>query len=237
MYCCRFGVLLNAHFVSSTIAWSIKLIGKFIPKDKYSLCPFISGVLTYSPLPVGGIEIQQIILLPFVNLNSLPFASGLNPASLVCLSSSLLVDKRSTSTTNLKQPPEAGMSKRLSSSSATLLKSPDKRKSPRLPPSPPSSLLPSYPVLQLNQQKCFVFVCVCVWEYLWMSFFRYCTISEMEQTEWTLTPLLFHIQGLTDSLMQRGIGKTALICFSFLIPDTAQFFCIHSLHLFGFINQ
>nr|XP_004545757.2 ensconsin isoform X5 [Maylandia zebra] len=39
------------------------------------------------------------------------------------------VDKRSTSTTNLKQPPEAGMSKRLSSSSATLLKSPDKRRS------------------------------------------------------------------------------------------------------------
>ncbi|XP_042076805.1 MAP7 domain-containing protein 2 isoform X11 [Haplochromis burtoni] len=37
------------------------------------------------------------------------------------------VDKRSTSTTNLKQPPEAGMSKRLSSSSATLLKSPDKQ--------------------------------------------------------------------------------------------------------------
>lgn len=167
MYCCRFGVLLNAHFVSSTIAWSIKLIGKFIPKDKYSLCPFISGLLTYSPLPVGGIEIQQIILLPFVNLNSLPFASGLNPASLVCLSSSLLVDKRSTSTTNLKQPPEAGISKRLSSSSATLLKSPDKRKSPRFPPSPPSSLLPSYPVLQLNQQKCFVFVCVCENIYEW----------------------------------------------------------------------
>ncbi|XP_013763731.1 ensconsin isoform X4 [Pundamilia nyererei] len=41
------------------------------------------------------------------------------------------VDKRSTSTTNLKQPPEAGMSKRLSSSSATLLKSPDKRVKPR----------------------------------------------------------------------------------------------------------
>ncbi|XP_026001011.1 MAP7 domain-containing protein 2 isoform X8 [Astatotilapia calliptera] len=37
------------------------------------------------------------------------------------------VDKRSTSTTNLKQPPEAGMSKRLSSSSTTLLKSPDKQ--------------------------------------------------------------------------------------------------------------
>ncbi|XP_026000988.1 ensconsin isoform X5 [Astatotilapia calliptera] len=41
------------------------------------------------------------------------------------------VDKRSTSTTNLKQPPEAGMSKRLSSSSTTLLKSPDKRVKPR----------------------------------------------------------------------------------------------------------
>uniref|UniRef100_A0A3B5MDK1 MAP7 domain containing 3 n=1 Tax=Xiphophorus couchianus TaxID=32473 RepID=A0A3B5MDK1_9TELE len=38
-------------------------------------------------------------------------------------------DKRSTSTTNLKQPPEAGISKRLSSSSATLGKSPDKSKS------------------------------------------------------------------------------------------------------------
>ncbi|XP_035768624.1 ensconsin [Neolamprologus brichardi] len=41
------------------------------------------------------------------------------------------VDKRSTSTTNLKQPSEAGISKRLSSSSATLLKSPDKRVKPR----------------------------------------------------------------------------------------------------------
>lgn len=160
MYCCRFGVLLNAHFVSSTIAWSIKLIGKFIPKDKYSLCPFISGVLTYSPLPVGGIEIQQIILLPFVNLNSLPFASGLNPASLVCLSSSLLVDKRSTSTTNLKQPPEAGMSKRLSSSSATLLKSPDKRKSPRLPPLLPPCFHPTQCCNLTN--KSVLFLCVCV---------------------------------------------------------------------------
>ncbi|XP_077956767.1 uncharacterized protein map7d3 isoform X19 [Gasterosteus aculeatus] len=36
------------------------------------------------------------------------------------------VDKRSTSTMNLKQPSEAGISKRLSSSSATLVKSPDK---------------------------------------------------------------------------------------------------------------
>ncbi|XP_071374318.1 MAP7 domain-containing protein 2 isoform X4 [Centroberyx affinis] len=37
------------------------------------------------------------------------------------------VDKRSTSTMNLKQPSEAGISKRLSSSSATLVKSPDKK--------------------------------------------------------------------------------------------------------------
>ncbi|XP_047440463.1 ensconsin isoform X12 [Mugil cephalus] len=40
-------------------------------------------------------------------------------------------DKRSTSTMNLKQPSEAAISKRLSSSSATLVKSPDK---PRRPP-------------------------------------------------------------------------------------------------------
>ncbi|KAM4732429.1 uncharacterized protein map7d3 isoform 6-T6 [Anableps anableps] len=39
-------------------------------------------------------------------------------------------DKRSTSTTNLKQPSEAGISKRLSSSSATLGKSPDKTRKP-----------------------------------------------------------------------------------------------------------
>ncbi|XP_047440458.1 ensconsin isoform X8 [Mugil cephalus] len=38
-------------------------------------------------------------------------------------------DKRSTSTMNLKQPSEAAISKRLSSSSATLVKSPDKRRS------------------------------------------------------------------------------------------------------------
>ncbi|XP_026214117.1 ensconsin isoform X4 [Anabas testudineus] len=37
------------------------------------------------------------------------------------------VDKRSTSIINLKQPSEANISKRLSSSSATLIKSPDKR--------------------------------------------------------------------------------------------------------------
>ncbi|XP_044060382.1 ensconsin isoform X16 [Siniperca chuatsi] len=40
------------------------------------------------------------------------------------------VDKRSTSTMNLKQPPEAGISKRLSSSSATLIKSPDQTRRP-----------------------------------------------------------------------------------------------------------
>ncbi|XP_062281135.1 ensconsin isoform X2 [Scomber scombrus] len=41
------------------------------------------------------------------------------------------VDKRSTSTMNLKQPSEAGINKRLSSSSATLIKSPDKSVKPR----------------------------------------------------------------------------------------------------------
>ncbi|XP_072251545.1 uncharacterized protein map7d3 isoform X2 [Leuresthes tenuis] len=41
------------------------------------------------------------------------------------------VDKRSTSTTNLKQPPEPSISKRLSSSSATLIKSPEKSVKPR----------------------------------------------------------------------------------------------------------
>ncbi|XP_041653017.1 ensconsin isoform X11 [Cheilinus undulatus] len=40
------------------------------------------------------------------------------------------VDKRSTSTTNLKQPSEAAISRRLSSSSATLIKSPDKTHRP-----------------------------------------------------------------------------------------------------------
>ncbi|XP_036932238.1 ensconsin isoform X8 [Acanthopagrus latus] len=40
------------------------------------------------------------------------------------------VDKRSTSTMNLKQPSEAGISKRLSSSSATLVKTPDKTHRP-----------------------------------------------------------------------------------------------------------
>ncbi|XP_072251553.1 uncharacterized protein map7d3 isoform X10 [Leuresthes tenuis] len=48
------------------------------------------------------------------------------------------VDKRSTSTTNLKQPPEPSISKRLSSSSATLIKSPEKTSaSPLHPPRGP----------------------------------------------------------------------------------------------------
>ncbi|XP_027138050.1 MAP7 domain-containing protein 2 isoform X12 [Larimichthys crocea] len=48
------------------------------------------------------------------------------------------VDKRSTSTMNLKQPSEAGINKRLSSSSATLVKSPDKTSaSPLHPPRGP----------------------------------------------------------------------------------------------------
>ncbi|XP_061786532.2 uncharacterized protein map7d3 isoform X19 [Nerophis lumbriciformis] len=44
------------------------------------------------------------------------------------------VDKRSTSTINLKQPSEANISKRLSSSSATLIKSPDKTSAAPLHP-------------------------------------------------------------------------------------------------------
>uniref|UniRef100_A0A3Q2YH56 MAP7 domain-containing protein 2-like n=1 Tax=Hippocampus comes TaxID=109280 RepID=A0A3Q2YH56_HIPCM len=43
-------------------------------------------------------------------------------------------DKRSTSSINLKQPSEANINKRLSSSSATLVKSPDKSKSPLMTP-------------------------------------------------------------------------------------------------------
>ncbi|XP_046906800.1 ensconsin isoform X7 [Hypomesus transpacificus] len=44
------------------------------------------------------------------------------------------VDKRSTSTMNLKQSSEAGISKRLSSSSATLINSPDKTRRPLVSP-------------------------------------------------------------------------------------------------------
>uniref|UniRef100_A0A8C7DR25 MAP7 domain containing 3 n=1 Tax=Oncorhynchus kisutch TaxID=8019 RepID=A0A8C7DR25_ONCKI len=58
-------------------------------------------------------------------------------------------DKRSTSTMNLKQLSEAGINKRLSSSSATLINSPDKSKSPFHPPlgPPPLSLIGCNPPL------------------------------------------------------------------------------------------
>uniref|UniRef100_A0A4W5QS72 Uncharacterized protein n=1 Tax=Hucho hucho TaxID=62062 RepID=A0A4W5QS72_9TELE len=43
-------------------------------------------------------------------------------------------DKRSTSTMNLKQPADSGINRRLSSSSATLIKSPDKTRKPLASP-------------------------------------------------------------------------------------------------------
>ncbi|XP_071314588.1 ensconsin isoform X2 [Trachinotus anak] len=58
---------------------------------------------------------------------SSPVTIVISPASPEKPPRSRQVDKRSTSTMNLKQPSEAGISKRLSSSSATLIKSPDKR--------------------------------------------------------------------------------------------------------------
>ncbi|XP_070769542.1 ensconsin [Enoplosus armatus] len=57
---------------------------------------------------------------------SSPVTIVISPASPEKPPRSRQVDKRSTSTMNLKQPSEAGISKRLSSSSATLIKSPDK---------------------------------------------------------------------------------------------------------------
>ncbi|XP_051277057.1 MAP7 domain-containing protein 2 isoform X11 [Dicentrarchus labrax] len=58
---------------------------------------------------------------------SSPVTILISPASPEKPPRSRQVDKRSTSTMNLKQPSEAGISKRLSSSSATLIKSPDKK--------------------------------------------------------------------------------------------------------------
>ncbi|XP_060935838.1 ensconsin [Limanda limanda] len=58
---------------------------------------------------------------------SSPVTIVISPASPDKPPRSRQVDKRSTSTLNLKQSSEAGISKRLSSSSATLIKSPDKR--------------------------------------------------------------------------------------------------------------
>ncbi|XP_061786523.2 uncharacterized protein map7d3 isoform X11 [Nerophis lumbriciformis] len=62
---------------------------------------------------------------------SSPVAIVICPATPEKPSSTQKVDKRSTSTINLKQPSEANISKRLSSSSATLIKSPDKSFKPR----------------------------------------------------------------------------------------------------------
>ncbi|XP_029918526.1 MAP7 domain-containing protein 2 isoform X12 [Myripristis murdjan] len=56
-----------------------------------------------------------------------PVAIVISPASPEKPPRKQQVDKRSTSTMNLKQPSEAGINKRLSSSSATLVKSPDKK--------------------------------------------------------------------------------------------------------------
>ncbi|XP_041653016.1 ensconsin isoform X10 [Cheilinus undulatus] len=60
---------------------------------------------------------------------SSPVTIVISPASPEKPPRSRQVDKRSTSTTNLKQPSEAAISRRLSSSSATLIKSPDKSRS------------------------------------------------------------------------------------------------------------
>ncbi|XP_039975222.1 MAP7 domain-containing protein 2 isoform X12 [Xiphias gladius] len=69
---------------------------------------------------------------------SSPVTIVISPASPEKPPRSRQVDKRSTSTMNLKQPSEAGISKRLSSSSATLIKSPDKTSaSPLHPPRGP----------------------------------------------------------------------------------------------------
>ncbi|XP_061755977.1 ensconsin isoform X10 [Nerophis ophidion] len=61
---------------------------------------------------------------------SSPVAIVICPASPEKPQRTQKVDKRSTSTINLKQPSEANISKRLSSSSATLIKSPDKTRKP-----------------------------------------------------------------------------------------------------------
>ncbi|KAM8733468.1 uncharacterized protein map7d3 isoform 12-T12 [Acanthopagrus schlegelii] len=69
---------------------------------------------------------------------SSPVTIVISPASPEKPPRSRQVDKRSTSTMNLKQPSEAGISKRLSSSSATLVKTPDKTSaSPLHPPRGP----------------------------------------------------------------------------------------------------
>ncbi|XP_060904407.1 MAP7 domain-containing protein 2 isoform X12 [Labrus mixtus] len=66
---------------------------------------------------------------------SSPVTVVISPASPEKPPRSRQVDKRSTSTMNLKQPSEAAISRRLSSSSATLIKSPDKTSASSLNPS------------------------------------------------------------------------------------------------------
>ncbi|XP_055014841.1 MAP7 domain-containing protein 2 isoform X17 [Boleophthalmus pectinirostris] len=66
---------------------------------------------------------------------SSPVTIVISPASPEKPLRSRQVDNRSTSTTNLKQPSEAGISKRLSSSSSALGKSPDKTSASPLHPS------------------------------------------------------------------------------------------------------
>ncbi|XP_055014838.1 MAP7 domain-containing protein 2 isoform X13 [Boleophthalmus pectinirostris] len=63
---------------------------------------------------------------------SSPVTIVISPASPEKPLRSRQVDNRSTSTTNLKQPSEAGISKRLSSSSSALGKSPDKSRSMKM---------------------------------------------------------------------------------------------------------
>ncbi|XP_031718544.1 MAP7 domain-containing protein 2 isoform X7 [Anarrhichthys ocellatus] len=79
---------------------------------------------------------------------SSPVTIVVSPASPEKPLKSRQVDKRSTSTMNLKQPSEAGISKRLSTSSATLIKSPDK-------PSATPLVLPRGPVRSrsIDRQK------------------------------------------------------------------------------------
>nr|XP_057918892.1 MAP7 domain-containing protein 2 isoform X8 [Doryrhamphus excisus] len=67
---------------------------------------------------------------------SSPVSIVISPASPEKPPRTQQVDKRSTSTMNLKQPSEASISKRLSSSSATLVKSPDKTSATHLHPPP-----------------------------------------------------------------------------------------------------
>lgn len=194
-------------------------------------CNFILGTYwrTQYILLLKGIRNLQNFVLLRLHLKSLShwLDPCVNPASLVCSSSLPVVDKRSTSTTNLKQPSEAGISKRLSSSSATLIRTPDKRKSPLLPPL--FLLPPSYQP--------------CIWVLLFIphSIQQACTnmfvikLSLLALSlKWTLTPDVCRIQ----CLVHRFMGKQTS---DFLARRTSQliylfFFCIH-IFLFRYWTQ